>query len=465
MKTALVLGGGGARGAYEVGVWKALRELGESFDIITGTSVGALNGAMAAQGDYDTAEALWSIITTEMVLGIEAGDGDDETLQRERESYESLSVTEKLARLGLFAREIVVNRGADTTPLRRLLEAHVDERQVRESGVELGLVTVRLEDGKPSTLYLDEIPEGMLIDYLMASSTVFPAMKKQTIGDKSYIDGGFYDSLPVELALARGAERIIAVDLATIGLYRRPVLPENVCVEYIGTAWNLGPILMFEPETSRRNMQLGYLDLYKSRGRFEGKLYAFEKGETALLMEAAKRSDLRWRTYFGTELARLLPALRLRILRTLRGKYRNLYIRGHAASKQTQIDPTLAAVENAAQVFELDPTVVYTAAEFVSALDAQIACTLEPDMQALGELADRSLRLQEKGEKLLQETEKLSSRSIARMLLREAEEPAGKELPRMLSPRQLAAVTFAFPAEAAAAAVAAALRTAESTGE
>lgn len=49
MKRAIVLSGGGARGAYQIGVWKALRELNIKYDIITGTSVGALNGALMIQ--------------------------------------------------------------------------------------------------------------------------------------------------------------------------------------------------------------------------------------------------------------------------------------------------------------------------------------------------------------------------------------------------------------------------------
>ncbi|MBP3941474.1 MAG: patatin-like phospholipase family protein, partial [Christensenellaceae bacterium] len=49
-KKAVVLSGGGARGAYQAGAWKALRELDYQFDIVTGTSVGALNAAMMASG-------------------------------------------------------------------------------------------------------------------------------------------------------------------------------------------------------------------------------------------------------------------------------------------------------------------------------------------------------------------------------------------------------------------------------
>ena len=49
---AVVLSGGGSKGAYEMGVWKALRKLHISYDIVTGTSVGALNAAFMVQKDY-----------------------------------------------------------------------------------------------------------------------------------------------------------------------------------------------------------------------------------------------------------------------------------------------------------------------------------------------------------------------------------------------------------------------------
>ena len=53
MKRAIVLSGGGTKGAYELGVWKALREKETEFHIVTGTSIGAINGAMMCTGDYE----------------------------------------------------------------------------------------------------------------------------------------------------------------------------------------------------------------------------------------------------------------------------------------------------------------------------------------------------------------------------------------------------------------------------
>ena len=56
---ALALEGGGAKGAYQIGAWKALREAGVKIDAVAGTSVGALNGALIVMGDLEKAEAIW----------------------------------------------------------------------------------------------------------------------------------------------------------------------------------------------------------------------------------------------------------------------------------------------------------------------------------------------------------------------------------------------------------------------
>ena len=68
MKMAIVLGGGGSKGAYQIGAWRALKELGIKYDIITGTSIGAFNGAMMVQGDFEKALALWREIDIDKVI-------------------------------------------------------------------------------------------------------------------------------------------------------------------------------------------------------------------------------------------------------------------------------------------------------------------------------------------------------------------------------------------------------------
>ena len=232
-KRALALGGGGARGAYEIGVWRALREMGEdSFSILTGTSVGALNGAVIAQGDYENAVRFWEAVSTKKVLRVELED-DPELSER------------SFAVLQTFTREILRNRGADTAPLREMLAACIQEDRIRASHASFGLITVSLPDGKEHCLFLDAIPQGKLLDYLMASSAFFPAMQAQEIDGKTYVDGGYFDNVPIAMAVDRGAEEVIAVDLQAPGLHRGTVKKE-VPVLRIACAWDLGPVLLFE---------------------------------------------------------------------------------------------------------------------------------------------------------------------------------------------------------------------------
>ena len=67
VKLGLVLSGGGSKGAYEIGVYKALKKLGKKPNIITGTSVGALNGVLLVQNDYYSAVKLWRSISFSIV--------------------------------------------------------------------------------------------------------------------------------------------------------------------------------------------------------------------------------------------------------------------------------------------------------------------------------------------------------------------------------------------------------------
>lgn len=72
-KIGLVFAGGGGKGAYQIGVWKALEEMGiaERVEAVSGTWVGALNAALFAQGDLARAEAAWRGISASDVLHLD----------------------------------------------------------------------------------------------------------------------------------------------------------------------------------------------------------------------------------------------------------------------------------------------------------------------------------------------------------------------------------------------------------
>ena len=142
---ALVLAGGGARGSYQVGVWRALTELGWRPQIITGTSVGSLNGAMFALDLYETARDMWLTIRSQDVMELPAEDAP-------------------LSELHAFLKDAVTQGGMDVTPLEEIVERVLDEEKLRKSPIRLGLVTVEQKTLKARELPLEDIPEGKVKD-------------------------------------------------------------------------------------------------------------------------------------------------------------------------------------------------------------------------------------------------------------------------------------------------------------
>ncbi len=273
-KNGLVLSGGGSRGAYQVGVWQALRELGIKIDVVAGTSVGAINGAIICQGGFDIAVSLWKDVETKMVFDLKES---NRTLKKSDISIDIGGIP--LEQLNQYAKEIITNGGADVSGLKELLATHLDEKLIRESPIDFGLVTVEYPAMKPYYMRKKDIPQGQLIDYILASASCFPAIKTYDIGDKKFIDGGYSDNLPINFALEMGAESIIAVDLESIGVLQKNKLNNADKLITISSPWDLGNFLVFDKINSSRIMRLGYLDTFKNFDLYDGNYYTFARGE------------------------------------------------------------------------------------------------------------------------------------------------------------------------------------------
>ncbi len=258
-KTALVLSGGGSRGAYEVGVWQALTRLGIDIDIVTGSSVGAINGAMIAQGNLDLTIKLWKEMETHMIFDV---DQRDEPFDYAKD----------------FAKEILLNKGAGSTGLQELLRQYVDEDTLRSSKTDFGLVAVEVPSMKGHYLFKSQIPKGYICDYITASASAFPAIHSHNINGTSYIDGGYADVLPVKMALSKGATTIIAVYLESFGFLHQEDYADLDSFKMIRSKWDLGNFLLFDKKNTTRLINLGYLDCMKAYGIFDGEHYTFAHG-------------------------------------------------------------------------------------------------------------------------------------------------------------------------------------------
>ena len=264
----LVLGGGGAKGVYHIGVWQALQALDIPVNAFIGNSIGAVISAFLVQGaQSDLLEIAKSMKLQSLIR-----------LHKEKALTDELSFKDHDLKYwqGVY-RNVVEKRGLDTTPMRELLEKSIDENKIRNSGYDFGITTVNLSDFKPREVYIEHMEAGELINYVMASAA-FPGFSNPQIAGKKYVDGGLYDNVPFRMARKRGYRKIILVDISGIGLNRRPKTDGTQTV-YIKNSIDMGNAFDFDPDFIEQFWRLGYLDTMAAFGALIGYHYFLEPNE------------------------------------------------------------------------------------------------------------------------------------------------------------------------------------------
>ena len=261
----LVLDGGGARGAYQIGAWKALAEAGVKISAVAGTSVGALNGALICMGDVGKAENIWKEMTFSTVMDV-----DDEWMER---LFRKETTIKEFLNEG---RKMLKDGGVDVTPLRRLIHETVDEEAIRNCGKEFCLLTFSVSEFKELDLSIEDIPEGTLEDFLLASAYLI-GFKNERIRGKKYIDGGVVNNVPLNSLVKRGYEDIIEVRIYGPGREPRVRMPKESEKYEIAPRVKLGSIIEFSEKRSRQNLMIGYYDAKRMLYGLEGSIYYLEQ--------------------------------------------------------------------------------------------------------------------------------------------------------------------------------------------
>ncbi len=202
---ALILAGGGAKGAYQIGVWKALRDLGADklISAVAGTSVGALNGSLYVSGEYKKALGLWRNLRRDDVLTpsqLEHRiDGND--------ILTSLLKNNLLSRIktGIFSR----------SGLSGLISENLNFRAVRRSDTPLYITLFDIK--RLSAEYVRLSPDDSderIKSLLLASSAIPVVFPPEIIGGRSYYDGGIADNCPVKPLYTEGYRKFVVVWLS-----------------------------------------------------------------------------------------------------------------------------------------------------------------------------------------------------------------------------------------------------------
>lgn len=243
-RTALVLSGGGARGAYEAGVVSQLYAQGEKFDVICGTSIGAINGAFIAQRpSADTLSAIWSTIQK---VGVIKEIPSVESAQKVLANLQAAQSASTLKKIGDYFRAfadawgllppsqfLTISGGLDPSPVIAFLKANLN---FEELSLPLIFAATNLTHGASQVFY--KFPDGWAgtdafvqaesgaialngdsyAEAVRASGAIpiafppvaIPALPPAQAGSQ-YVDGGVANNTPIGQAVDAGAERITVI--------------------------------------------------------------------------------------------------------------------------------------------------------------------------------------------------------------------------------------------------------------
>lgn len=258
-KLGLALAGGGARGAYQIGAWKALKEYGLDKQIAaySGASVGSLNAVLFAMDDYDKAKELWMSLDK------------DSMFNWEKKIYKRL-FKEKLNffNKGIFS----------TKKLEKLLWSTVDFNAIADK--EVFVATTHLGDENSTFLdlirtnikhyfkkdqqveYVDlrDLDDEETIKTLLASCAIPIVFKPIQVGSETYYDGGVLDNTPYEPLVQAGCDTIIVIDLYTFSLMRIN-REDRANIHTVFPKKSLRGIMDFSHDKIERRFNLGYDDM------------------------------------------------------------------------------------------------------------------------------------------------------------------------------------------------------------
>lgn len=264
----LVLEGGGAKGAYQIGAWKALKEAGIRIKGIAGTSVGALNGALICMGDLEKAESLWENISYSQIMSV-----DDKVM-------EDIFKQKKISRDALKdMMDYISAGGVDITPLKELIAECVDEEKIQNSPMDLYIHTFSVDEMRDLNVDLKGIEPELIKDFLLASSYIFLIFKSEKLHGKTYIDGGAINNVPIDTLIEKEYKDILVVRIFGIGREKKVKIPEDTTIYTIAPTVSLGSILDFNPKRSKIHLKRGYFDTMRVIYGLAGKIYYIDEQE------------------------------------------------------------------------------------------------------------------------------------------------------------------------------------------
>ena len=295
-KRGLVLEGGGIKGSYQIGAFYAFRDCHIKFDGFVGTSIGSFNAAMLASGKEDELLKFWSHVNPGELLEF-----DKDFVASFNEKKE---VSKTIKGFVKTAASIVKNLGIHNEKLLDQVSKVLDEDALRKSNKDFGLVTVRLPKMEPMYIYKNMIPEGKLIEHILASCYLPVFREKRIIDGHYYVDGGFHDISPSNMLADLGYDEIYVIAIKGIGINRHHKFKGIKMVEILPSRPN-GAVLELNRAIIKDNITMGYYDTLRLLRNLDGYKYCFRRRKDSfydyLVRNIDKRELKRVKNFFNAK--------------------------------------------------------------------------------------------------------------------------------------------------------------------
>ena len=226
MKIGLVLPGGGGKGAYQIGVIKALNQLGinKYIEVVSGTSIGALNALLFVQGDLKIAEEIWENISLEEILPT-----DNFDLMKKSLLF-SLGA-KKLSFIKKYMPNKLQHGNLSREGLLKIINSHLDLNKIKSKNISCYATCTELETFKVKYFNYLDYDEETIKKILLATSALPTIYEPEEVGSRKYLDGALVDNIPIQPVYGEGCDIIIVAHLSREMQINRSEFPRAKIIE------------------------------------------------------------------------------------------------------------------------------------------------------------------------------------------------------------------------------------------
>lgn len=258
MKIGLVLSGGGGKGAYELGVWKALKELGldKYISVFSGTSIGAFNAVLFAQDDMMLAEQLWDEVTMDKLVPISKFElfkkGMGLIIGTKNPNFAKKYMNQKLEE-GTVSKDGAV----------KIIEKYLKVDMIKERKKICYVTCTELPELKVKYFRLNDYDAKIAKAMILASASLPLIYDSTPVFENSYVDGGIVDNTPIQPVYGENCDVIIVVSLSKDAKVDRLLYPNTDIIEIYPrnlVERILTGTLNLDKESKRNRIKEGYND-------------------------------------------------------------------------------------------------------------------------------------------------------------------------------------------------------------